>query len=310
MLESLIKPHYPKAAIGISQLAITALSLQKQAAGRYGIRQAATVEIPEGVVYPAFAEENIPDPSLFASGLQRATEECGLAGTKNWSVTLPSSTARTAILTLSEVPASRKELAEVLEFKAETSFGVPSDQLRISLERLDPLTDGRTRYLASAIKLAVLDEYETVFESLGWKAGLILSKSVCELKWLVETHTVGDSLLISSQENGFTALLLRNGEPALVRSVTCRDDEVDDEIFRLLVYYNDKYSAGGKNLLSRFLVVGEGGFDERLRGITAEALGTRVDLLQPSDIGLEMVGGSIRFSDVAAPAGIATFGYR
>lgn len=311
MLETLIKPHYPKAALGIGRGAVTALALQKQGAGFFGIRQAATLELPSGVITPGFTDENIPDPARFADSLEHVTTECGLRGQRNWSVSLPSSAARTAILALSEVPSSRRELAEILEFKAERSFGEPSSRLRISMEKLGPSVDGKSRYFASAIKLTVLDEYESVFESLGWKAGLVLPKAICELKWLVESHTHGDSLLISAQENGFTALLLRNGEPALVRSVTCGDDEVDDEIYRLLVYYNDKYSGPeGGGTLSRFLVVGEGEFDSRLKGITAEALGESIDLLRPSDIGLELTNGALKFSEVAAPAGIASFGCR
>lgn len=310
MLETLIRPHYPKAALGIASNAVTALSLSRRGAV-FGVRQGATLELAPGLLNPSFADENISDPAGFIDALERVTTECGLRNQKNWSVSLPSSAARTAILSLSEIPASRSELAEVLDFKAETSFGVPSSQLRISMERLEPSADGKAKYFASAVKLTVLDEYESVFQSLGWRAGLVLPKAICEMKWLVESHTHGDSLLISAQENGFTALLLRNGEPALVRSVTCREEEVDDEIYRLLVYYNDKYAGSdGGGLLARFLVVGEGEFDRRLASITAEALGSSIDLLKPSDIGLEMSNGALKFSEIAAPAGIASFGCR
>lgn len=310
MLETLVRPHYPKAALGISSQNVTALALQRQGAGVFRIRQAATLAMEEGVLSPSFIGENINDPSRFSAYIERAATECGMGGHRNWSVSLPSTAARTAIISISEVPASRSELSEVLDFKAETSFGVASDQLRISMEKLQDTGDGKTRYFASAIKLSVIDEYESVFEMLGWRAGLVLPKAVCELKWLVEAMPAGDSILISHQENGFTALLLRNGQPALVRSVTCRDDEIEDEIYRLLVYYQDKYSAGNSTASSaRFLVIGEDGLDERLKAITLEALGFSIDILQPYQIGLELSPGSLNFSDVAAPAGIASFGF-
>lgn len=307
MLESLTRPNYPRAALGLSDRSVTALSLQRESAGRYGIRQASTIDLPEGVLAPSFTEQNILQPSRFEGLLDRAATDCGLGGQRRWSVSLPSNAARTAILTLSEVPASKRELEEILDFKAETSFGVPSSELRISIEKIRPSTEGKARYFATAVSLGVIDEYESIFEGLGWRAGLILPRSVCEVKWLSNGRSLGDALLISGQENGFTAMLMRDGDPALVRSVNCGREEVDDEIYRLLVYYNDKYGGSGSGL-SRFLVVGDGELDVRLKTITAEALGTSVEPLRPEDIGLYIPSGSVTLADVAAPAGAASFG--
>jgi len=312
MFSTLTKPSYPKAALGFGDGKVTALSLKGAGQGRFGVRQAASLQIPEGLVTPGFSETNIARPYELESVLDRLTTECGLRGQKHWSVSLPSNAARTSILSISEIPSSRKELEEVIEFKAETSFGVASNQLRISVEKLAPIGDGKTRYFASAVTLDVIDEYESVFESLGWRAGLILPRAVCELRWLTDKFAHGDSLLISSQRNGFTALLVRGGQPALVRSVVCGSEEIDDEIYRLLVYYNDRYAGlEGNGALSNFLVVGDdGGMEERLKVISAEALGRPVDLLGPSDVGLELNGGGLSFSDIAAPAGAATFGWQ
>ena len=50
-------------------------------------------------------------------------------------------------------------------------------------------------------------------------------------------------MLISGQNDGFTALLLRGTEPSVVRSVTCEQNEIDDEIYRLLMFYNDRFGG-------------------------------------------------------------------
>ncbi len=311
MLSSLTKPNYPRAAMGFGQNSVTAVALQKDGPAFFSVRQAATVELPAGLVNPSFVDDNISDQFELAEHLERVSLECGLRGQKQWSVSMPSTTARTAILSIKEVPTSKRELEEVLDFKAETSFGVPSSELRISMDRISPDAEGRARYFATAVKLGVIDEYETVFESLGWRAGLILPRAVSELNWLAGSRSAEDALLISSQENGFTALLLRAGEPALVRSVICRDEEIDDEIFRLLVYYKDKYEESPESGSSgRFLVIGEGSLDDRFAGISAEALGRSVRLLAPADLGLAFPSSSLRFSDIAAPAGLATLGWR
>ena len=310
MLSTLTQPKYPRAALGIEEDVITALSLQKEGRGQFGIRQAATVELPDGLLHPNFVEENITNAEEFALLLEEAVSNAGLLRNKKWSVSLPSTTARTAILTLENKPAAKKELQEIIDWKAETSFGVPSGELRVSLQKISPGRNGKERYFATAVKLSVIDEYETIFERMGWIAGLILPRAISESKWLIDPGYQNDSLLISSQSDGFTALLLRGDEPTVVRSVTCREDEIDDEIYRLLVYYKDRFSESAEdNLLERFLVVGKNIVPGRLNEITTEALGENLDILRPEDVGLILPANNLNFVDIAAPAGIASLGW-
>jgi hypothetical protein len=161
------------------------------------------------------------------------------------------------------------------------------------------------------VKLSVIDEYETVFESLGWTAGLILPRAVSETKWLLGAQGGVDSLLLSSQNDGFTALLLRGDEPAVVRSVTCSQSECDDEIYRLLMFYNDRFSdpqLGGS--LDSLLVIGKDLGTAKIKEISAEALGRSLRVLRAEDVGLSVPGGNLNFDDLAAPAGLASLGWR
>lgn len=310
MLNALTQPKFPRAALGIEEGGITALALQKEGRGQFGISQAATVEMPSGLLNPNFVEENIKSVDEFAVLLDEAITNAGLRRNKKWSVSLPSMTARTAILTLEDKPASKKELQDILDWKSQTIFGVPSGEMRVSLRKITPSQTGKERYFATAVKLSVIDEYETIFEQMGWTAGLILPRAISESKWLIDSNYQNDSLLISSQSDGFTALLLRGDEPTVVRSVTCREDEIDDEIYRLLVYYQDRFSEPDEpSLLERFLVVGKNLVPERLNEITEEALGENLDILRPEDVGLHLPATNLDFVDIAAPAGIASLGW-
>jgi len=311
MFSALTTPNYPNAALGIEEGRVTAVSLQGQGRGRFAIRQAATVDLPPGLLAPAFLEKNIIDGSEFSSCLREAVESAGLLSQKRWSVTLPSNTARTAILVLDSEPASRKEAEEVLDWKAEQNFGAPAAALRLSMQKISPDTNGRSRYFATAVTLFVIDEYETQFERLGWKAGLILPRAVGEANWLANEAEKTDSLLISANNEGFTGLLLRSGEPAVVRSVTCTPEEVDDEIYRLLMFYNDRFSGEyGNSLLQRLLVIGKDLVPSRIQTIASEALGRVLNVLSPEDVGLNLPGGGFGFDDIAAPAGLAALGFR
>jgi hypothetical protein len=311
MLSAITQPNYPKAAIGFEKDSITALALQKEGRGQYGIRQAATIDLPANLLTPSFLETNISSPRELSVLIEEALEGSGLLNQKRWSVSLPSNTARTTIFTLESEPSSKQETEEILDWKAEQIFGAPAGELRISRQRIAPDREGKPRYSASAIKLAVIDEYETIFEGFGWKAGMIMPRAVSEANWLVDRHDRTDSLLISSQSDGFTALLLRGDEPTVVRSVTCDEKERDDEIFRLLMFYKDRLAdETSDKILERLLIIGKNIVPAKIREISAEALGNALNVLRPEDVGLNIPAGSLSFDDIAAPAGLAALGWR
>jgi len=311
MLSFLTQPNYPKAAIGVKQDLISALALDRQGRGQYTIRQAATIEVPNKLIMPSFLERNIASADEFRVILEEAVTTAGLLNQRRWSVALPSGSARTAIITLETEPASRQEAEDVLEWKSEQSFGAPAGELRITRQKIENDRQGRTRYFATAVRLAVIDEYETVFETLGWKTGLILPRPISEASWLIGNGAAGDSLLISSQSDGFTALLFRGNEPAVIRTVTCGLNERDDEIYRLLMFYNDRLvGTGGTSLLDRLLLIGRDLNPERVREITAEAFGHALSVLRAEDVGLNISGSGLSFDEIAAPAGLARLAWQ
>jgi len=311
MLSFLTQPRYPNAALGIGQGHVTALSLDRRGRGQYSLRQAATIEIPNNLVRPSFLERNIASVDEFRVILEEAVTAAGLMSQKRWSVSLPSASARSAIITLETDPASKQEAEEVLDWKAEQSFGAPSGELRITREKIKPDRQGRSRYFATAVRLAVIDEYEKVFEDMDWRVGLILPRAVSEASWLIEGDDTTDSLLISSQDDGFTALLFRGTEPAVVRTVTCSESERDDEIYRLLMFYHDRLvGTAQESLLERLLLIGSGLRADRVREITTEAFGRALNVVRAEDLGLSLAGSGLSFDEIAAPAGLATLAWR
>lgn len=311
MLESLTQPNFPKAALGLEKESITAVALQKEGRGQFGIKQAATVELPEHLLTPNFTEKNISSAEEMLVILDEVLANAGLLKQKSWSVSLPSNSARTAILTLDTEPASKEELTEILDWKAENTFGAPAGEMRISRRKIASDEKGKSRYFATAVKLSVIDEFETLFERLGWQAGLILPRALSEARWLSDKKTQNDSLLISSQSDGFVALLLRGDEPMVVRSVTCTEDERDDEIYRLLMFYRDRLgNAESESFLEKVLAIGKNFTSARLKEIADEALGKTLKVLRPEDVGLNMPVQTMNFNEIAAPAGLASLGWK
>jgi Tfp pilus assembly PilM family ATPase len=311
MLESFTQPNYPRAALGFESQAITALTLQKEGRGVFGIRQAATIDLPADLLVPSFTGRNISDPQDMISMLDEVLTTAGLLKQRTWSISLPSNSARTAILTLDSEPAKKEELSEILDWKAENTFGSPAQELRLSRRKITSDESGKPRYFATAIKLSVIDEFETIFESLGWKVGLIMPRALSEARWLVNKKAQDDSLLISSQDDGFVALLLRGDEPMVVRSVTCTEEEIDDEIFRLLMFYRDRLGdRESETFLDKVLAIGKNFTSQKLKEIADEALGKTLKILRPHDVGLNFPVQNLNFNEIAAPAGLASLGWR
>ena len=113
MFSSITQPNYPNAALGIECNAVSAVALQSNGRRQYAIKQAASIELPSGLITPSFLDKNISNGYEFASALREVVEIAGLLGQTRWSVALPSNTARTAILALESEPASKQEADRV-----------------------------------------------------------------------------------------------------------------------------------------------------------------------------------------------------
>ena len=310
-LSKLIHPWYPATALGLEKGLASVVELERR--GNVGnLRRAATVKLPESLISPSFEDSNIEDHTDLAAALRELAASAGLLNQKRWSVSLPEATARTLILTLEVNAGSASELEEVLNWKMDRGFGIPLDELSISRERLVRDSQGRDRYLVIATRLAVLAEYEHLFSILGWRAGLVLPRHIGESQWLTRNGFQGDSFLLSSTDQGFTAVVFRDKQPLIFRSIECDPDEREDELYRLLLFYRDRRAAEAESEqpLSRFMITGDGFDKARASEIVNETTGGHLHPLDASDLGLSLPSRELNFDTIAAPAGLATLSWR
>lgn len=306
-LSKLIKPWYPSTALGLEKGMASIVEVDRSRGKGYSLRRAATMVLGESLIQPSFDELNILDRSELAGALSELATSAGLLRQKRWSVTLPGATTRTLILTLEARPGSQMELEEVLAWKMDRGFGVPLDELSISREALPKDAQERDRYLVVATRVAVLEEYESVFGSVGWRAGLILPRHFGEAQWLTGNGFKGDTLLLSSSDEGFTAMVFREKRPLILRSIKCEGQEREDEFYRLLLFYRDRRAAEGveASQLSGLLVTGNGFSKARASEIVNETLGGNLRALEAEDLGLQLPTRELNFDAIAAPAGLA-----
>src|SRR6185436_20147682 len=135
----------------------------------------------------------------------------------------------------------------------------------------------------------VLSQYESVFSGLGWNAGLILPRHIGEAQWLIWDDSPGDKMLVSANRSGFTSLIVRNGDPVLVRTFVCEPDSVVDELHRFALYYRDRVvgEGGATNLLTKLLVLGGIDFAEA-RSAVADAIDSAPRALDPAEFGMDL----------------------
>jgi hypothetical protein len=313
VFSKLINPWYPSTALGFEKGLATMVQLERGRRGASSLRRAATVALPESLIRPSFDEPNISDPAEMKAALTELARSAGLLQQKRWSVALPEAASRSLILTLESPAPSGSELEEVLRWKMERGFAFPLEELAISRERLPPDPQGRDRYLVVATHAAILREYEDLLHSLGWRAGLILPRHIGEGRWLTLNGSKDDALLLSSSEQGFTAVVFRGKQPLIIRTVMCDPDECEDELYRLLLFYRDRRSGEAERMgqqLSRLLIVGETLSKDRACAIVNEALEADLRSLGAEDLGLQLSTRELEFDAIAAPAGLATFSWQ
>jgi len=314
----LVAPRLPAAAVALSGDGAGLVQLERRR-DSFAVRKAGYVPLAEGVLTPGFDGPNVADPEGLARSLSDLTSSAGLQRRRRWSVGLPEAATRTAIVTLETTAANRHEGEEMLRWKIERTMGVAADDLRAVRERLPADAQGRPRYLVAAARLDVLAEYEEVFAGLGWHTGLILPRHLGEAWWLMRGRPGADSLLVSSHQDGFTAVVMRGGLPLLVRTVACEAEDCADELYRFLLFYRDRAAsdAGAEEgaaplpgeTIERLLVAGDGIGYEEASALVAETLDAAPRPVGPEEARLAFPPGELDFQLIAAPAGLAALAF-
>jgi len=304
-----VAPPAPTTAAGFVDDNFAVVDLRRGRRG-FSLSSSAVTQLSPGLITPAFDTPNIQDANELAQTIAQTAEAAGLLNKKRWSVALPDATARTLVIALESKPSSRRELNEVLAWKIERLIAAPSSELRISRQRMSP-AGGHDRYVVTVAHNEVLSQYESVFSGLGWNAGLILPRHIGEAQWLIWDDSPGDKMLVSANRSGFTSLIVRNGDPVLVRTFVCEPDSVVDELHRFALYYRDRVvgESGATNPLTKLLVLGGIDFEEA-RSAVADAIDSAPRPLDPAEFGMDLTGEAIRFDHLAGAAGLATIGWQ
>ncbi|MFN0110740.1 MAG: hypothetical protein ACKVZH_17920 [Blastocatellia bacterium] len=303
----LTAPDLPRTALAISETHLSIVTL-KRSRGEFEPRNLGVLRLPDGLVKSSFSEPNISNEAALIEQLNRTANQAGITRPRALSVALPPGSARSQVVALDSNPGSNKELMQVLEWKIERTFGQKFDDLKTSHSRLNDF-NGRPQWLVSAVHKRVLEQYERVFKQLRWPVGLVLPPHLGEAQWLMRQGLSDDQAIVSLNERGFTAVIVRGDEPILVREVECSPEEREDEFFRIIVFYRDRLLPETDPIrLSRVLTLGTAADQRSFREVVTAALETHAVALDVNQIGLR-VDSTAPFNHFAAASGLATMAW-
>jgi hypothetical protein len=303
-----LAPAAPTTSAGFIDDSFVVVDLRRARRG-FAMASSAVTQLPPGVVTPSFDELNILDSDELVEIIRQTAEAAGLMRRKKWSVALPDTAARSFVVPLESKPGSRAELNEVLAWKIERLVALPATDLRISRQRISPLA-GQERYVITVAREEVIGQYEEAFERVGWTTGLMLPRHLGEAQWLAWEKSPGDKLLVSANRHGFTSLVMRNGEPLLVRSYQCEPETTADELHRFALYYRDRLApTTATGSLTAMLVLGQIDIDEAQRAVS-DATESEPRAMRATEFGLDFSGDTIRFEHLAGAAGLATLAWQ
>src|SRR5262249_7922887 len=129
------------------------------------------------------------------------------------------------------LPGSRAEIEQMIEWKIERSLGQKAADLRLSYSRLRDF-GGHPHWVVSATHERVAAQYESIFKGLGWHVGMIAPQHIGEAQWLMRQGIAEDQIVLSLNDVGFNAVVVRGNEPILMREVVCAPEEREDEFYR------------------------------------------------------------------------------
>jgi Tfp pilus assembly PilM family ATPase len=303
----LTAPEIPRTSLSISETHLSLVTLRRTG-GEFEPRNLGVLRIPAGLVRASFTEPNIVDETALMEHLTRTADQAGMKRIRAMSATLPATSARSLVVSLDSIPATRAEFAQILEWKVERNIGRKFSELRVNYTRLSDF-NGRPHYLVSVASEAVIEQYEEIFRRLGWQVGLIAPQHIGEAQWLIRQNPDDDQAVVSLHDRGFDVVIVRGREPILVREVDCAPEERENELYRLMVFYRDRLLPAGSDLtLSRVLTIGGSADRRRFRDVVASALERQAVSLDPQHLGLR-VDPHAPFTHFAASSGLATMAW-
>lgn len=243
---ALAAPERPLVAVEIRPAGVGVVRTRREGRSLV-LAAAAAVELAPDVLLPTLTQPNIGDSESFRSALASAIERAGVLEGAPIALVLPDPVARVALIPAAELGTGRaSELDEVVRFRLRKSLPFDVREARVAHLRSPRAQDP---VLAVAAMSSVIDAYEEVCRSMGLEPGLVELSGLALCRSAFGSGASGDRLLVNWDDGYTTLVLVREGWPVLVRTLTgpivSSPAEVAREAAQTLVYARERLGSRG-----------------------------------------------------------------
>ena len=252
-----LRPRYPTVAVELEPNRMTLVRLKRQR-GKVSLEAHGSSALPEVDAGVSVFRPNIGSPGEIVPRIKRLLESTGTKPGKI-SLIVPDNLAKVSLLTIPELPPSKKQLNEVIRFKLKRAVPFRLEDAIISYQPLAGAGPGVTLLVVLILRAAV-EQYERMFEAAGTRPGLV---DLCSANLLnlcrskIQTNGKngkGDIALLNRTEAYFSLMILHESRLVFYRCKSYGSDQQDTETARRLMsrelntslsYYQDKLQGQG-----------------------------------------------------------------
>ncbi len=209
------------------------------------IRAVGSAVLPDGALVPSLASRNVIDREACVRAVRDAVAQVG-GRHRRVSLAVPDTAAKVSILSFEHVPASPRDLDQLIRLQLRKTMPFPVEQAQLAWSRGSVDTAGTTIVVA-AMRRDITEEYEAVCSQAGLHAGTVdlATFNVVNLA-LLAGSLPADSLLVHVTPGYASIAVVRDGHVIFFRTRPADAAEpVPDVVHQTRMYYEDRLGGQG-----------------------------------------------------------------
>lgn len=301
----------PSLGLYVDATRVTAV-LVEPAGAAHVIRAVGSSPVPDGALVPSLTAHNVMQREPLLRAVREAVEQVG-GRHRRVALALPDTAAKVSLLPLEAVPAQARDLEQLIRLQLRKAIPFPVEDAQIAWA-MGPTRGAGATVVATAMRRAVVEEYEALCAAAGLHAGTVdlATFNVVNLALLTSGAAApGDALLVHVTPGYASVAVVRDGELIFFRTRPADPGEpVPDVVHQTRMFYEDRLSGQG---FARVLLAA--GPDVADREALAREIETRLDA-RVTPLALDGVAGfgdrisatDALIAQIAPPAGLVLRG--
>src|ERR1700724_2899061 len=202
--------------------------------------------LPPGAILPTPVEANLIDAAEVRAAVGRVFSRLRTKS-EDVALLLPDSVIRVFVLHFDVFPRKAEEAIPILRWRLKKSVPFEAEETLISYMRQTPKDEGGD-IVTGLARLRIVREYESLVESVGMSAGVVMSSTLAAVPLLPDgrpallARVTGTTLRTAIVREGVLCGYRCTSLPADAHQVT--PQALLDEIYPLAAYYQDSWSEG------------------------------------------------------------------